>query len=193
MFAELLRQSLGSQVQLSRNQMAQLERHFDLLNKWNKTINLTGICSAREIIERHYCESLFLGSHLPGGPLRLADVGSGAGFPGIPIAILRPECSIALIESHQRKSVFLREVTRELPNVQVIAKRVEDVSQIFDWATSRGVKCSHIDVALSKLGENVAILGGQGVPTSDRFTWNTPIQLPWGRKRYLWLGTRRST
>ena len=192
MFAELLHQRLGSQIELSANQVMQLEKHFNLLNKWNKTINLTGIRDSQEIVERHYCESLFLGVHLPRGPLELADVGSGAGFPGIPVAILRPECSVALIESHQRKSVFLREATRELRNVRVILQRVEDVNQNFDWATSRAVKYSDIDMVLSKLAGHVAIFG-HIMPISDRFTWNTPIQLPWGRQRYLWLGTRRST
>ena len=133
MFAELLRQRLGSHVKLSANQVGQLEKHFNLLNKWNKTLNLTSIRDAGEIIERHYCESLFLGIHLPTGPLRIADVGSGAGFPGFPLAVLRPDCLVALVESHQRKSVFLREATRELRNIQVIAKRIEDVAETFEW------------------------------------------------------------
>lgn len=193
MFAELLRQCLGSTIELSAIQVMQLEQHFELLNKWNKTINLTSIHDPRAMVERHYCESLFLGTHLPKGRLAIADVGSGAGFPGIPVAILRPDCSLALVESHRRKCAFLREATHELPNVRVIAERVEVVSGSFEWATSRAVNYSDIEIALGKLAQHVAILGGQVMPNRQCFTWNTPIQLPWGRQRYLWLGSRRST
>src|ERR1017187_6190482 len=100
--------------------------------RWNRSLNLTAIRSREEAIERHYCESLFLGARLPAGALRIADVGSGAGFPGFPVAVLRPECSVTLIESHKRKAVFLREASRTLPNVRVFAKRAEDVGERFD-------------------------------------------------------------
>src|ERR1700686_1014922 len=95
--------------------------------RWNKTINLTRIEGIEEAVDRHYAESLFLGANLPAGPLKIADVGSGAGFPGIPVAILRPEVAVSLIESHQRKGVFLKEATRRLQNVTVISKRAEHV------------------------------------------------------------------
>src|ERR1700682_5683540 len=107
--------------------------------RWNKTINLTRIERVEEAVDRHYAESLFLGSNLPPGRLSIADVGSGAGFPGVPIAILRPELSVFLIESHQRKAVFLKEATRGLPNVSVSSKRAEDLRQTFDWVVSRAV------------------------------------------------------
>ena len=102
MFAELLLERLGSWVPLAPEQVRVLERHYELMVRWNKVLNLTAVREVAEIVERHYCESLFLGSHLPAGALRIADVGSGAGFPGIPVAILRPECPVTLIESHQR-------------------------------------------------------------------------------------------
>jgi 16S rRNA (guanine527-N7)-methyltransferase len=82
-----------------------LRAHFELLQRWNKSLNLTRIDS----VERNYGESLFLGRHLPPGPLRICDIGSGAGFPGFPVAVLRPDCEITLIEAHQRKAVFLKE------------------------------------------------------------------------------------
>lgn len=176
MFAEL--------APLSSIQIKQLEKHYELLTRWNEVLNLTSLLDPKEIIERHYGESLFLGRHLPPGPLRIADVGSGGGFPGIPVAILRPDCSVTLIESHQRKSVFLREASREINNIRVIAKRAEDVSERFDWVISRAVKLPHV------LAEKFAFLGGEQPPLSDRFTWNK-IKLPWGERRFLWLG--RST
>ncbi len=114
MFADLLRERLRGIVELSPGQIAALEAHYELLVRWNKTVNLTTITSLEEAVERHYCESLFLGAHLPAGNLRVVDVGSGAGFPGFPVAILRPECSVTLVESHQRKAVFLREASRKI-------------------------------------------------------------------------------
>jgi 16S rRNA (guanine527-N7)-methyltransferase len=192
-FAELLRERLGSVIELSTLQIQQLGKHFDLLNRWNRVLNLTGLKDPDEIVERHYCESLFLAAHLPGGGLRIGDVGSGAGFPGVPLAIARPECSVALIESHQRKSVFLREAARELANVKVIPMRAEDISETFDWVAVRAVRFSEIEEALAKLAPNVGILGSAETPSSTRFTWNIPITVPWGERRKLWFGSRRST
>src|SRR6266851_386086 len=84
---------------LSEAQLGSLEAHYDLLCRWNKKINLCRIRDMLEAVELHYCESLYLGRFLPPGPLRIADVGSGAGFPGLPVAILRAECEVDLIES----------------------------------------------------------------------------------------------
>jgi 16S rRNA (guanine(527)-N(7))-methyltransferase RsmG len=187
-FAELLRQHLGSIVELSTFQVTQLEKHFELLDRWNKVLNLTSVHGVEEIIQRHYCESLFLAKHLPPGILRIADIGSGAGFPGFPVAVFRPDCSVALIESHQRKSVFLRESSRDLPNIKVIAKRAETVEGGFDWAISRAVKFSEIEEAAGLISGCVSLLAGLERPAENCFTWNTPIQLPWGSGRFLWFG-----
>jgi len=191
-FAELLRKQISPIIELSPAQINQLEQHYNLLIKWNKVLNLTSVRKVKEIVERHYCESIFMGLHLPAGALTVGDVGSGAGFPGIPIGILRPECKVSLIESHQRKCVFLREATRELKNVQVLPIRVEDVDEAFDWVVCRAVLLSKIEKPVSALSALIAILGTER-PSDSRFTWNTPVQLPWGRQKYLWLGTRRST
>src|SRR5262245_14894845 len=112
--------------------------------RWNKTVNLTRIVDMEEAIDRHYAESLLLGAKLPLGSLRIADLGSGAGLPGIPSAVLRPECAITLIESHRRKAVFLKEATRRLANVSVIAKRGEEVAESFDWVVCRAVRRDEI-------------------------------------------------
>lgn len=188
MFAELLRERVGSIVHLSEFQIAQLQRHFELLQRWNTVLNLTAMESVEEIVERHFFESLLLGAHLPCGNLNIADVGSGAGFPGVPVAVLRPECRVSLVESHQRKSVFLREAVREFPNVRVMAVRAEDVEEQFDWALVRAVKFVNIEKAVSELASSVAFLGSQETPPSRCFTWNGPLKLASGKNRYLWLG-----
>lgn len=193
MFAEVLEQRLGSIVRLSKLQIEQLEGHYELLVRWNRVLNLTSINNINAIIERHYCESLFLGAHLPTGSLAICDVGSGGGFPGIPVAIVRPECSVVLIESHQRKGVFLREASRQLKNVTVMATRAENVRQRFDWVLSRAVNFEKIERFLCVLAPQAALLGAKDVRSSACFTWNKTIKLPWGNLRYLSLGKCRST
>ena len=192
MFAELLQKRISSIAELSTTQLHQLEEHYNLLIKWNKVLNLTSLHNVESIVERHYCESIFLAVHLPAGTLTIGDVGSGAGFPGIPVAIVRPDCKVSLMESHQRKSVFLREATRDLKNVQVLAKRVENVNVRFDWAVCRGVRFLEIEEPLSLISKCAAVLGTEQTPGA-RFTWNKPIQLRWGHQRYLWMGTPHST
>lgn len=191
MFAELLRSKLAGICELSPEQIERLRLHYELLSKWNQTVNLTAVRNLEDAVERHYCESVFLAFHLPVGPISVADVGSGAGFPGIPIAILRPECSVALIESHQRKAVFLREASRDLSNVCTLPKRAEEVSQRFDWALSRAVKYAEIVPALMGLGRHVALLAGDisaGKTKFPEIEWREPIRLPWGDRRYLLMG-----
>jgi 16S rRNA (guanine527-N7)-methyltransferase len=189
MFADLLRQRLAGVVELSPGQVEALETHYQLLLRWNRAVNLTSIKGMEEAVERHYCESLFLGAHLPQGPLRIADIGSGAGFPGFPVAVLRPDCSVSLIESHQRKAVFLREASRNLPNVRVLAKRAEDVKEQFDWAISRAVSYKDLASFLKNLAPSVDLLtGGEVPPDGIGFVWQAPITVPWSRQRFLRLG-----
>ena len=174
---------------LTAEQEAALEAHLELLMRWNQKLNLTSIRNREEAIERHYCESLFLGSRLPAGALRIADVGSGAGFPGFPVAVLRPECAVTLIESHQRKSVFLREASRTLANVRVLAKRAEDVDESFDWVISRAVSYADLAPFLKRLAPNADLLSGAEIPPDVLgFEWDGPVALPWGNQRWLWTG-----
>jgi len=174
---------------LTAAQEAALEAHLELLLRWNRTVNLTAIRSREEAIERHYNESLFLGARLPAGRLSVADVGSGAGFPGFPVAILRPDCSVTLVESHQRKAVFLREASRRVPNVRVLAVRAEDVKETFDWAISRAVSYADLGSFLKNLAPNADLLGGAERPPEEMgFRWEAPVRLPWGQQRYLWTG-----
>ena len=161
-------------LELSTEQIAALEGHYETLVRWNRSLNLTSISGLEEAVERHYCESLFLAASLPPGPLRIADIGSGAGFPGFPVAVVRPECSVTLVESHQRKAVFLREVSRALPNVRVLSKRAEALGAI-----------------LKVVAANADLLTGAEEPPREMgFGWEREIALPWGRQRFLRSGHR---
>jgi 16S rRNA (guanine(527)-N(7))-methyltransferase RsmG len=189
MFADLLAQRLAGIVELSSGQVAALETHYQLLLQWNRTLNLTSIKKMEEAVERHYCESLFLGAHLPQGHLRIADIGSGAGFPGFPVAVLRPDCSVTLIESHQRKAVFLREASRKLPNVRVLARRAESIEEQFDWAISRAVSYEDLASFLKNFAPSVDLLtGGEAPPDGIGFVWQPPIPVLWGGVRFLRTG-----
>jgi 16S rRNA (guanine(527)-N(7))-methyltransferase RsmG len=189
-FAELLRARMRGIAELSPAQIAALQAHYELLLCWNKTVNLTTITSLEEAVERHYCESLFLGVHLPAGALRVVDVGSGAGFPGFPVAILRPDCSVTLVESHQRKAVFLREASRKLANVRVIAKRAEDIEEEFDHVISRAVSYEDLRISLMKLAPVADLLTGAEAPPALGMKWDEPVVLPWGNARFLRIGHR---
>jgi 16S rRNA (guanine527-N7)-methyltransferase len=182
-FRELLLQRVSGFCGLSTVQLDQLQQHYELMLRWNKTINLTRIEGIEEAVDRHYAESLFLGSNLPPGTLTIADVGSGAGFPGIPIAILRPELLVSLVESHQRKAVFLKEATRSLPNVAVIAKRAEDLVKTFDWVVSRAV--SWRDLQGLDLAPRLALIGTDAPGAT--------IPLPWANERRVILVSRETT
>lgn len=195
MFRELLRERLSGTASLTTKQLNALEGHYQLLVRWNRVLNLTSIKDLAEVVELHYCESIFLALHLPAGKLRVADIGSGAGFPGVPLAILRPDCSVTLIEAHRRKAVFLREATRQLPNVRVLPARFQDVDEPpFDHVVSRAVSYNDLMPALKKLGRSADLLtGGEEPPEELGFVWEAPILLPWGRSRFLRSGVSRET
>jgi 16S rRNA (guanine(527)-N(7))-methyltransferase RsmG len=180
MFKELLAAEFGAYGSLSVSQLDQLQNHYAALTRWNERLNLTRIYELGESVRFHYCESLFLAQSLPPGAQRIVDIGSGAGFPGIPVAIFRPDCSVTLVESHQRKAVFLREAARERPNVKVISKRAEEVQDRFDWLVSRAV--APADVIRLRLSENKVLLIGEedAVRLKGRAT---PV--PWGNRRVL--------
>src|SRR5215469_3106579 len=168
MFRELLRQKLIGVASLTTRELDLLEQHYQLLVRWNRILNLTSIEDLDEVVERHYCESVFLSVRLPHLPLRVADLGSGAGFPGFPLAVLRPDCSVALVEGHRRKAVFLREATRQLPNVRVLSLRFEDlIEPPFDRAVCRAVSYQDLKPALKKLGYAADLLTGVEAPPAD--------------------------
>ncbi|HWB83434.1 MAG TPA: 16S rRNA (guanine(527)-N(7))-methyltransferase RsmG [Bryobacteraceae bacterium] len=189
MFAELLRERLQGIIELSEEQIAQLQSHYTLLTAWNKRLNLTSIRNMEEAIERHYCESLFLSAHLPAEGT-VADIGSGAGFPGIPLAIVKPKLQITLIESHKRKAVFLQEASRSLTEVTVVPERAEAVTDRYEWAVSRAVSYEDLASFLPNMSSRAALLTGNSEPPlALGFHWDASISLPWGRQRFLRIGT----
>src|ERR1700679_279150 len=119
--------------------LAQLSLYLALLLKWNARTNLTAIRDPEEIVRRHFGESLFAAQYL--GPCTtLLDFGSGAGFPGLPIALLRPEIVVTLAESQNKKATFLREAIRTLNiQAQIHSARAEELKTRFDCVTLRAV------------------------------------------------------
>ncbi|HEX7324905.1 MAG TPA: 16S rRNA (guanine(527)-N(7))-methyltransferase RsmG [Rhodanobacteraceae bacterium] len=111
--------------------------YVELLAKWNHAYNLTAVRDPVDMVPRHLLDSLTLLPLIHGG--YLADIGSGAGLPGIPLALARPELAVTLIESNGKRTRFLREVVRSLPlpNVTVVQARVQDAAGAFDTVTCR--------------------------------------------------------
>ncbi|MBF6979178.1 16S rRNA (guanine(527)-N(7))-methyltransferase RsmG [Aerococcaceae bacterium zg-BR22] len=136
-------------VELSNHQLEQFERYYELLIEWNKKINLTAITEKDEVYLKHFFDSLMLLWELPldNYQQRLVDVGAGAGFPSIPLKIVKPELDITIIDSLNKRINFLNIVIEELQldNVQAIHARAEDAGQNpvyreqFDIATARAV------------------------------------------------------
>lgn len=121
---------------------AQMDAFLALLLAWNARVNLTAVRDPETIVRRHFAESLVAAEHIPSDVKTLLDFGSGAGFPGIPIAIARPEVAVTLAESHGKKSAFLREAVRTLGlRAEVWAGRVEQMpaERVFDAVTLRAV------------------------------------------------------
>ena len=121
----------------------QFHEYLNLLLRWNQRLNLTAIRDPLQVIQRHFVESAFVAQHLPVGITSLLDYGSGAGLPGIPIAICRPEIRVTLAEAQGKKASFLQEVLRvlALPG-QVYVGRVEAMSEqsLFDAVSMRAVE-----------------------------------------------------
>ncbi len=176
------------------NLMPRLSTYLDLLLKWNARTNLTAIRDPEEIVRRHFGESLFAGQNLgTPAPATLLDLGSGAGFPGLPIALLHPEIHVTLAESQNKKATFLREVVRTLglPNVEVWAARAEALpaTRRFHTVTLRAVDNMEAALPAAKLrivpgGELVLLTTTQHLPAGGR-----SIPLPNSESGVLYLET----
>lgn len=141
--AQLLAPFLGEE-RVSEGQLSSVSTYIDVLLRWNARMNLTAVRDPEQIVERHFGEALFAARHLvsPDSTATVADVGSGAGFPGITIKIYAPNLHLTLIEAHGKKAVFLREVSRalSLTNVDVFAGRAEQWGKTADLVTLRAVE-----------------------------------------------------
>lgn len=125
------------QLALPAGAQAKLLAYLDLLAKWNRTYNLTAVRDPADMVSRHLLDSLAVLPSVHGE--NLADLGSGAGLPGIPLAIARADLAVTLVESSGKKARFLREAIRSLPlaNVTVGQARVQDTTGAFDTITAR--------------------------------------------------------
>src|SRR5260370_2548807 len=116
-------------IEPNDSQSSQIRQYVELLQLWNERLNLSSILDPHEILTRHFGESMFLCTLLPLENCRLADVGSGAGFPALAIKIIRPSVQITLIESNQKRCAFLSEVVRKIgiSTVEISRGRFEDL------------------------------------------------------------------
>jgi 16S rRNA (guanine527-N7)-methyltransferase len=178
--------------------------YIGLLLRWNKKISLTTVTEALEIIRFHFGESLaaIKAAGIKDG--RLADVGSGAGFPGMPIAMATPGLETLLIESNAKKAAFLAEVKREIrvENVTIHRGRSESVrkSEKFDFVTARAVG-KHgevLDWARSRLlpsGKVVLWVSSEAFPALgrlDAWRWQEPVHLAGTKDRFVLIGSPSS-
>lgn len=116
---------------LAEKDTAKLVKHYTMVCQWNRRVNLTRITEPEAAAQLHYAESLF-GARFIGAAKTMLDIGSGAGFPAIPFAVVRPGLHVTALESSQKKSLFLKEAKDELelPNFEVATARLEQ----FDWS-----------------------------------------------------------
>jgi 16S rRNA (guanine527-N7)-methyltransferase len=181
----------------------QIQQYISILLQWNDKMNLTAIRDPREILYRHFCESMFAAVAVPVENGRLADVGSGGGFPGLPLKILRPDLHLFLIESNIKKATFLAEVSRdlELTDVRVLVNRFEEVAEDvapLDYACSRalGEFAPFLQWAGSEViaAETVILwIGGRDleeVRKIEGWNWRDPIPVPQSLRRLLLVGTK---
>ena len=178
---------------------ASFEQYLHLLLHWNTRLNLTAIRNPEAILSRHFMESIVCARALPTGLSSLMDLGSGAGFPGIPIALCRPEIAVTLAESQGKKAAFLREAIRTLAiSATVHAARAESLTARFDCVTLRAV--DSMELAVQSAGPLVTPNGWLAIMTSaaelpklkaaagPSFSWQDPTLLPLSVDRFLVLG-----
>jgi 16S rRNA (guanine527-N7)-methyltransferase len=196
---------------LDRTQLQNISTYIDLLLRWNARINLTAIRNQEEIVTRHFGESFFAARHLFPECRRerphscsVIDIGSGAGFPGLPVKIWAPDINLTLIESNQKKATFLREVARQLTlmNVDVFAGRAEDYPDPpAEVVTLRAVE--RFENALPTAARLVAPTGRIALLISQAqlaqvhdltkgFAWSPPLPIPLSASRILAVGVRET-
>lgn len=145
---EFRKQLLAEDVALTDQQMAQFDTYFHLLVEWNEKMNLTAITEEKEVYLKHFYDSLLVGLKMSlNSQAAICDVGSGAGFPSIPLKILYPELSVTIVDSLKKRITFLQELTDQLglTNVHLYHDRAETFGQNpafreqFDYVTARAV------------------------------------------------------
>ena len=204
--AETIRRALGEfQLAVNDHQVLQIQQYIKILLHWNEKINLTAIRDPLEILNRHFCESMYAAAAVPVENGRLADVGSGGGFPGIPLKIIRPDLQVFLIESNIKKATFLAELVRELGlmDARVMVSRYEELGEEvvpLDFACSRalGEFSAFLEWAQSdRIAAKQVILwiGARDLPEIQKvrsWEWREPIPVPNSLRRLLLVGAKKS-
>lgn len=175
--------------------LPQLSLYLDLLLKWNARTNLTAIRDPEEIVRRHFGESLFAARHLSPQTATLLDFGSGAGFPGLPIALYRPEIAVTLAESQNKKATFLREAIRTLNlPTEVWPNRVETMppTRQFHTVTLRAVDnmAAALTAAIPRATHELLLLAGTSPELPANFALHPPIPIPNTQTSLLLRATR---
>jgi 16S rRNA (guanine527-N7)-methyltransferase len=181
---------------------AAIRSYMSLLLRWNQRVSLTTVVDPIEILRFHFGESLFAASSVPIGKGRLADVGSGAGFPGLPLRMAAQELEVTLIESNAKKAAFLSEVVRilGLGKVEVLRLRAHEANPDapqFDYVTARAVGdykdlLSWSSERLSPRGTLILWLGeddARAIAGKDSWIWREPMLIPGSARRYLLVGS----
>ena len=170
-------------------------RHERLLQAWNPRINLTRIVEPREVAQRHFGEALFLSreAQLSGS---IADLGAGAGFPGLPIAAIDDQIQMLEVESVAKKATFMREVTRDWGNVRVSQSRIEELPGTFDWVVMRAVAVEPLVKRLARLAPRAALLAGsqaaQAMERDGIWSVTRRVPLPWDGPGELLIAERQA-
>ncbi len=186
------------------DQVLQIQQYIKILLIWNEKISLTAIRDPLEMLYRHFCESMYATDAIAGRGSRLADVGSGGGFPGLPLKIIRPDLRVFLVESNLKKATFLAEVVRELglTDAQVLVRRYEELHEEIaplDYVCSRalGEFPAFLSWAASgQIGAKQVILwiGARDLPEITKnsgWEWQEPILVPHSLQRLLLVGMKK--
>lgn len=203
---DIARELADYQVELSEAALGQLSSYLELLLRWNRRINLTGLREPRAIVRRLFGESLYLGRLLE---LRgwLVDIGSGAGFPGLALKLVAPDLRVTLVESRGRKCAFLKEAVRECSfyGVDVVTERFEawvarqKKGKTVDITTTRAVR---MDKTLLECVSLILRTGGMAVfftttELAERvgsiragWRWERPVGPPASKDRVILVGRR---
>jgi 16S rRNA (guanine527-N7)-methyltransferase len=204
--AEEIAELLRPFAVLDSRQLSATSTYLDLLLKWNAKMNLTAVRAPEDMMTRHFGESFFAAGKLLlwSKAVSVFDLGSGAGFPGLPLAILAPEARVTLLEAHGKKAAFLNEVVSalQLTNVRVVRQRGESYSASADLVTMRAVEAfaRSLPVALhlAKVGGQLGLMiGASQVSAAKAVTpgvvWEDAVRIPGSESRVLLMGTKSVT
>jgi 16S rRNA (guanine527-N7)-methyltransferase len=201
-----VQKALGEfQLEATAEQIEQIREYITLLLTWNEKLNLTAIRDPLDILYRHFCESMFATKAVEMSDCRIADIGTGGGFPGLPMKIMVPALDMVLVESNIKKATFLAEVVRALgldgvnvsvsryeelgeevaPLDYVCARAVGELPPLLKWARSESVGSKGVMLWLgAKDAEDLGKIDG--------WQWEAPLPVPQSLRRVILIGTKTS-